>query len=278
MPHTFRIARPRGCSAVSDDTVRRWIDQGLLRPRAPRPPRSRRGSRERAVALADEPDDPTGVSSSARNRFVGIVTRVRVDGCDGAGRSAVRTAPRGLAHVGRSAEELGLEPGALAVASVKADRRDRGDAAGLIGREAASSALESADEEQWMPRPSVVAERTPCDAPSASPCSSPPAPCSPAARLRPRRPLPRHPPSGLSGTVEVYAAASLQRSFDEVASAFETAHPGVTVSAVYDGSSTLATQIGEGAPAMSSPRPTRRTWRRSPRRRPTRGSSRATRW
>lgn len=54
---------------------------------------------------------------------------------------------------------------------------------------------------------------------------------------------------GLSGTVEVYAAASLQRSFDEVASAFETAHPGVTVSAVYDGSSTLATQIGEGAPA-----------------------------
>lgn len=53
----------------------------------------------------------------------------------------------------------------------------------------------------------------------------------------------------LSGTVEVYAAASLQRSFDEIASAFEDAHPGVTVSAVYDGSSTLATQIGEGAPA-----------------------------
>jgi molybdate transport system substrate-binding protein len=53
----------------------------------------------------------------------------------------------------------------------------------------------------------------------------------------------------LSGTVQVYAAASLQRSFDEIASAFEDAHPGVTVSAVYDGSSTLATQIGEGAPA-----------------------------
>jgi len=53
----------------------------------------------------------------------------------------------------------------------------------------------------------------------------------------------------LSGTVEVYAAASLQRSFDEIATAFEAAHPGVTVSAVYDGSSTLATQIGQGAPA-----------------------------
>ena len=54
---------------------------------------------------------------------------------------------------------------------------------------------------------------------------------------------------GLSGTVEVYAAASLQRSFDQIAQAFETRHPGVTVTAVYDGSSTLATQIGEGAPA-----------------------------
>ncbi len=54
---------------------------------------------------------------------------------------------------------------------------------------------------------------------------------------------------GLSGTVEVYAAASLQRSFDEIARAFEADHPGVTVSPVYDGSSTLATQIAEGAPA-----------------------------
>ncbi|MDF2990179.1 MAG: ABC-type molybdate transport system, periplasmic component [Microbacterium sp.] len=53
----------------------------------------------------------------------------------------------------------------------------------------------------------------------------------------------------LGGTLEVYAAASLQRSFDEISAAFEAAHPGVTVSAVYDGSSTLATQIGEGAPA-----------------------------
>ncbi|WP_150958396.1 molybdate ABC transporter substrate-binding protein [Microbacterium testaceum] len=62
-------------------------------------------------------------------------------------------------------------------------------------------------------------------------------------------PAPAASGDSLSGTVEVYAAASLQRSFDEIASAFEAAHPDVTVSAVYDGSSTLATQIGEGAPA-----------------------------
>ncbi|MFJ4038505.1 molybdate ABC transporter substrate-binding protein [Microbacterium sp. NPDC090007] len=57
------------------------------------------------------------------------------------------------------------------------------------------------------------------------------------------------PADALGGTVEVYAAASLQRSFDEIARAFETANPGVAVSPVYDGSSTLATQIAEGAPA-----------------------------
>ncbi|BFM25914.1 molybdate ABC transporter substrate-binding protein [Microbacterium sp. che218] len=74
----------------------------------------------------------------------------------------------------------------------------------------------------------------------ASGCAS----ASPAAD-----PAPSASADSLTGTVEVYAAASLQRSFDEIATAFEAAHPGVTVSAVYDGSSTLATQIGEGAPA-----------------------------
>lgn len=54
---------------------------------------------------------------------------------------------------------------------------------------------------------------------------------------------------GPSETVQVFAAASLQRSFDDIARAFEEQNPGVTVAPVYDGSSTLATQIGEGAPA-----------------------------
>ncbi|MGJ8493607.1 molybdate ABC transporter substrate-binding protein, partial [Glaesserella parasuis] len=53
----------------------------------------------------------------------------------------------------------------------------------------------------------------------------------------------------VTGTVQVYAAASLQRAFDEIAAAFEDAHPSVDVVTVYDGSSTLATQIGQGAPA-----------------------------
>jgi molybdate transport system substrate-binding protein len=51
------------------------------------------------------------------------------------------------------------------------------------------------------------------------------------------------------GTLSVYAAASLTASFDELAEAFTAEHPDVQISPVYDGSSTLATQILEGAPA-----------------------------
>jgi molybdate transport system substrate-binding protein len=62
-------------------------------------------------------------------------------------------------------------------------------------------------------------------------------------------PAPSASGDALTGAVTVYAAASLQGTFDTLAEQFEEAHPGVTVNAVYDGSSTLATQIGEGAPA-----------------------------
>ncbi|WP_115788416.1 molybdate ABC transporter substrate-binding protein [Arthrobacter silvisoli] len=53
----------------------------------------------------------------------------------------------------------------------------------------------------------------------------------------------------LSGTVTVYAAASLKETFTELASAFEAAHPGTKVMLNFAGSSDLATQISQGAPA-----------------------------
>lgn len=53
----------------------------------------------------------------------------------------------------------------------------------------------------------------------------------------------------LDGSLTVYAAASLKGSLDEIDEAFTAQHPGVEISPVYDGSSTLATQIAEGAPA-----------------------------
>lgn len=55
-------------------------------------------------------------------------------------------------------------------------------------------------------------------------------------------------PSTLSGSLSISAAASLKTAFDELATAFEAANPGVDVRPIaYDGSSTLATQIVEGA-------------------------------
>lgn len=54
--------------------------------------------------------------------------------------------------------------------------------------------------------------------------------------------------AGPSGELTVYAAASLSGAFDEIAAAFADENPDVTVSPIYDGSSTLATQLREGAP------------------------------
>ncbi|MFT4220773.1 MAG: molybdate ABC transporter substrate-binding protein [Microbacterium sp.] len=61
---------------------------------------------------------------------------------------------------------------------------------------------------------------------------------------------PSETPQGLQGELTVFAAASLKASFDEIADDFENAHPDVDIlPIVYDGSSTLVTQLSEGAPA-----------------------------
>jgi molybdate transport system substrate-binding protein len=53
----------------------------------------------------------------------------------------------------------------------------------------------------------------------------------------------------LSGTVIVFAAASLNGAFDKLGGQFEREHPGVTVKFNYAGSSSLATSITQGAKA-----------------------------
>ena len=50
-------------------------------------------------------------------------------------------------------------------------------------------------------------------------------------------------------TLTVFAAASLTDAFSAIAADFEAAHPGVTVALNFAGSSTLAAQLAEGAPA-----------------------------
>lgn len=53
----------------------------------------------------------------------------------------------------------------------------------------------------------------------------------------------------LSGTVTVFAAASLQGTFTQLAREFEAKNPGTKVTLSFAGSSDLATQITQGAPA-----------------------------
>ncbi len=55
--------------------------------------------------------------------------------------------------------------------------------------------------------------------------------------------------TGVTGNIAVFAAASLTESFTEIGKEFEAANPGSKVTFNFGGSSALATQINEGAPA-----------------------------
>lgn len=108
---------------VSDDTVRRWIDGGTLVSHKDESGRKviagevlAKFARENAVP----PPDPGGVASSARNRFVGLVTKVTADQV--MAEVQMQCGPFTVVSLmsSESARELGLEPGAVAVAVVKA--------------------------------------------------------------------------------------------------------------------------------------------------------------
>ena len=118
---TYRIARAAQLLGVSDDTVRRWIEQGLL-PVTDAVPAEIPGDAvaARAVALAEEAKKAGDVLSSARNRFVGIVTRVQVDGL--MAQIDIQSGPHRVVSLisSEAVRELQLEVGSLATASVNA--------------------------------------------------------------------------------------------------------------------------------------------------------------
>ena len=117
----FRIADAARLLGVSDDTVRRWIDQGTL-PTTGASPAEIPGDAlaARAVELARATENPSDVLSSARNRFVGLVTRVQIDGV--MAQVDIQSGPHRVVSLmsSEAVSELGLEPGSLAVAVVKA--------------------------------------------------------------------------------------------------------------------------------------------------------------
>lgn len=118
---SYKISEAARLLGVSDDTVRRWIDQGLL-PVTDASPAEIPGEAlaERAVELARAASDPTDVLSSARNRFVGLVTRLQVDGV--MAQVDIQAGPHRVVSLlsAEAVRDLGLEVGSLAVAVVKA--------------------------------------------------------------------------------------------------------------------------------------------------------------
>jgi molybdopterin-binding protein len=121
MPN-LRIREAASLLGVSDDTLRRWIEQGRLP--AVRSDSGRMAVEGRALAafaqhLADTPEPGVTVAASARNRMRGIVTRVVRDGV--MAQVEMQAGPfRVVSLMSReAADELGIEVGCVAVASIK---------------------------------------------------------------------------------------------------------------------------------------------------------------
>ena len=124
---TYRVAEAADVLGVSNDTLRRWIDAGRV-PAAPGTDGKTGIAGADLAKLAKELADhgPEGfghvsraTAVSARNRMRGIVTAVKKDTV--MAQVEMVCGPYRLVSLmsAEAADDLGLEPGVLAIASVK---------------------------------------------------------------------------------------------------------------------------------------------------------------
>ncbi len=122
--HQFRVSEAAALLGVSDDTVRRWADSGRLTlVKGDNGPSLVDGAELAALAQDNAQDAAAGFGgsrSSARNRLRGIVTKVTKDTV--MAQVEMQAGPfRVVSLMSREAvDELRLEVGSLAIASVKA--------------------------------------------------------------------------------------------------------------------------------------------------------------
>jgi molybdopterin-binding protein len=118
----MRIREAASYLGVSDDTVRRWIDRGLLTASTDGSGRKVVDGYEVAQVAREHsapPGVPGGVVSSARNRFVGLVTDIRVDTV--MAQVELQCGPYRVVSLmsSEAVRDLGLELGSVAVAVIK---------------------------------------------------------------------------------------------------------------------------------------------------------------
>jgi len=122
---TFRIKEAADLIGVSDDTLRRWADGGRIETTTDSSGRLAVDGvalARFACELAEPGDrgDRAVIGHSVRNRFSGLVSRVVRDTV--MAQVEIQAGPhRFVSLLSReAADELGLEPGVLAVAAIKA--------------------------------------------------------------------------------------------------------------------------------------------------------------
>lgn len=122
----LRISEAAEYLGVSDDTVRRWIDSGRLAASTDPSGRQAVDSAEVARLLRDSSSSAVSaetapiVGRSVRNRFAGVVTRVVKDTV--MAQVEIQAGPHRFVSLlsAEAVDELGLQPGSLAIATVKA--------------------------------------------------------------------------------------------------------------------------------------------------------------